>query len=74
MSFIASMNIGRRGIHHLQTVNKVPKNLLKEGQDRVVEASLTLIREQAKLKVHHVYHAKIHKYLFIEWMLIKLAL
>ncbi|KAL8228001.1 hypothetical protein R6Q57_015585 [Mikania cordata] len=54
MSFIAAMNIGRRGIHYLHTVNKIPKNLLEEGQNRVAEASLTLIHEQAKLKAELV--------------------
>ncbi|MFS8026910.1 putative arginase [Helianthus anomalus] len=41
---------GRRGIHYLHTLNNVPKNLIEKGQSRVVEASLTLIRERAKLK------------------------
>lgn len=30
----------------------VPKELIEKGQNRVIEASLTLIRERAKLKVH----------------------
>ncbi|XP_076942699.1 arginase 2, chloroplastic/mitochondrial-like [Bidens hawaiensis] len=50
MSFLAAMNIGRRGIHSLQTIKNVPKKFLEEGQNRVIEASLTLVREQAKLK------------------------
>ncbi|KAH6817803.1 arginase [Perilla frutescens var. frutescens] len=45
-------NIGRMGIHYLQRLNaeKVPKDLIEKGQSRVIEASLTLIRERAKLK------------------------
>ena len=47
-------NIGRRGIHFLQKLNaeNVPKDLIEKGQTRVIEASLTLIRERAKLKVN----------------------
>ncbi|KAG8391646.1 hypothetical protein BUALT_Bualt01G0209000 [Buddleja alternifolia] len=45
-------NIGKRGIHYLQRLNaaNVPKDLIENGQNRVIEASLTLIRERAKLK------------------------
>ncbi|KAL6495399.1 argininosuccinate synthetase [Orobanche gracilis] len=45
-------NIGKMGIHYLQRLNaaNVPKDLIENGQNRVIEASLTLIRERAKLK------------------------
>jgi arginase len=46
--------IGKRGIHYLQklkTANISPE-LLEKGQNRVIDASLTLIRERAKLKVY----------------------
>ncbi|KAB1218980.1 Arginase 1, mitochondrial [Morella rubra] len=44
--------IGRRGIHYWQKLNaaNVPATLLEKGQNRVIDASLTLIRERAKLK------------------------
>ncbi|KAK9910812.1 hypothetical protein M0R45_034755 [Rubus argutus] len=44
--------LGRRGIHYLQKLNapNVPTDLILKGQDRVIDASLTLIRERAKLK------------------------
>ncbi|KAK9910811.1 hypothetical protein M0R45_034754 [Rubus argutus] len=44
--------LGRRGIHYLQKLNapNVPADLIHKGQDRVIDASLTLIRERAKLK------------------------
>lgn len=47
-------NVGRMGIHYLQRLNadNVPKDLIEKGQTRVIEASLTLIRERAKLKVY----------------------
>lgn len=45
-------NLGRAGIHYLHKLNaaNVPKELIEKGQNRVIEASLTLIRERAKLK------------------------
>ncbi|XP_061998607.1 arginase 1, mitochondrial isoform X2 [Rosa rugosa] len=44
--------IGRRGIHYLHKLNSpnVPTDLIHKGQNRVIDASLTLIRERAKLK------------------------
>ncbi|KAH7863083.1 hypothetical protein Vadar_013105 [Vaccinium darrowii] len=50
--FAGMKSIGRRGIHHLQKLNaaSVPSELIENGQNRVIEASLTLIRERAKLK------------------------
>ncbi|CAI8600751.1 unnamed protein product [Vicia faba] len=44
--------IARRGIHCLQRLNSanVSAALLEKGQNRVIDASLTLIRERAKLK------------------------
>lgn len=50
-------NVGRMGIHYLQRLNaeNVPKDLIEKGQARVIEASLTLIRERAKLKVYFVF-------------------
>lgn len=46
--------IGRRGIHYLQKLKaaNVPDVLIEKGQNRVIDASLTLIRERAKLKVY----------------------
>lgn len=40
------------GIHYMQKLHasNVPKELVEKGQNRVIEASLTLIRERAKLK------------------------
>ncbi|CAM8901839.1 unnamed protein product [Rhodiola kirilowii] len=50
--FAGMKNIWRRGIHHFPNLNapNVPKELLEKGQQRVIDASLTLIRERAKLK------------------------
>ncbi|KAK3429953.1 hypothetical protein EUGRSUZ_E01445 [Eucalyptus grandis] len=44
--------IARRGVHYLQKLNaeNVRADLLERGQNRVIDASLTLIRERAKLK------------------------
>ncbi|XLU46340.1 hypothetical protein S245_041154 [Arachis hypogaea] len=44
--------IARKGIHYLQRLNasNVSTAMLEKGQNRVIEASLTLIRERAKLK------------------------
>nr|ACJ84926.1 unknown [Medicago truncatula] len=44
--------IARRGIHYMQRLNSanVSSALLENGQNRVIDASLTLIRERAKLK------------------------
>ncbi|XP_022748007.1 probable serine/threonine-protein kinase At1g09600 [Durio zibethinus] len=45
--------IGRRGIHYLQKlkVANIPSDLLEKGQNRVIDASLTLIHERVKLKL-----------------------
>ncbi|KAK4578601.1 hypothetical protein RGQ29_028624 [Quercus rubra] len=45
-------SLGRRGIHFFHKLNaaNVPTDLLEKGQSRVIDASLTLIRERAKLK------------------------
>lgn len=45
--------LGRRGIHSWQKLHaaNVPTALIENGQNRVIDASLTLIRERAKLKV-----------------------
>jgi arginase len=42
-----------RGIHYLSKLKaaNIPPELLEKGQNRVIDASLTLIRERAKLKV-----------------------
>ncbi|EXB76234.1 hypothetical protein L484_025588 [Morus notabilis] len=49
---MAMNKIGKKGIHYLQKLNaaNVPSDLLEKGQNRVINASLTLIRERAKLK------------------------
>lgn len=54
--FVAEMStIARRGIHFMQRLNSasVSAALLENGQNRVIDASLTLIRERAKLKASH---------------------
>ncbi|KAJ4833756.1 hypothetical protein Tsubulata_038527 [Turnera subulata] len=45
-------HIGSRAIHYLQKLRdaKMPAELIEKRQDRVIDASLTLIRERAKLK------------------------
>ena len=43
--------MGIRYLHKLNAAN-VPTELIEKGQNRVIEASLTLIRERAKLKVY----------------------
>ncbi|KMZ57542.1 Agmatinase [Zostera marina] len=45
-------SFGKRGIHYFQRLNdaNIPSQIIENGQNRVVEASLTLIRERAKLK------------------------
>lgn len=50
------LKIGQRGIRHLQrfstaSFTTVSASSIEKGQNRVVDASLTLIRERAKLKV-----------------------
>jgi hypothetical protein len=44
---------GTRWIHHVRRLSaaKVSADALERGQSRVIDASLTLIRERAKLKV-----------------------
>ncbi|KAK9742807.1 hypothetical protein RND81_03G198600 [Saponaria officinalis] len=44
--------IATKGIHYIHKLNaaNVPSDLLQKGQERVIDASLTLIRERAKLK------------------------
>ena len=51
--FTGMRNIARKGIHYWQKLNaaNVPAELIENGQNRVIDASLTLIRERAKLKV-----------------------
>nr|KYP76903.1 Arginase [Cajanus cajan] len=48
--------IARRGIRSMPSLNaaKVSTALLEKGQSRVIDASLTLIRERAKLKACHI--------------------
>ncbi|KAG6728285.1 hypothetical protein I3842_02G166100 [Carya illinoinensis] len=50
--FTDMSTIGQRGIQYLRKLNaaNVPAALLEKGQDRVINASLALIRESAKLK------------------------
>lgn len=45
--------VARRGIHYWQRLNAahVHSDLIQKGQNRVIDASLTFIRERAKLKV-----------------------
>lgn len=51
-------HIARRSIHYLQKLSaaNVPTALLEKGQNRVIDASLTLIRERAKLKACHCFN------------------
>lgn len=48
------LTIARRGVHYLHKLNaaNVPADLIEKGQNRVIDASLTLICERAKLKVY----------------------
>lgn len=48
-----SAMIGKRGVHYLQKLKSanIPIAVIEKGQNRVIDASLTLIRERAKLKV-----------------------
>lgn len=45
---------GLRYLHKLNASN-IPADLVEKGQNRVIDASLTLIRERAKLKVFSLY-------------------
>ncbi|KAK8355207.1 hypothetical protein V6Z11_A05G270700 [Gossypium hirsutum] len=49
---MSSSGVVRRGIHYLQKLKaaNIPSDLIEKGQNRVIDASLTLIRERAKLK------------------------
>jgi arginase len=42
-----------RWINHVKKLStaNIPASLIEKGQSRVIDASLTLIRERAKLKV-----------------------
>lgn len=55
MLFMAcrKMSHGTRWMHYLKQLSSanVPAALIEKGQNRVIDASLTLIRERAKLKV-----------------------
>lgn len=42
-------SIARRGFHYMQK-RKASKSVIENGQNRVIDASLTLIREKAKHK------------------------
>ena len=44
---------GTKWIHHIQrlTTSSASSQAVERGQSRVIDASLTLIRERAKLKV-----------------------
>ncbi|XVE60689.1 hypothetical protein DITRI_Ditri05aG0148400 [Diplodiscus trichospermus] len=46
------IGIGRKGLHYLHKLKaaNIPSDLIERGQNRVIDASLTLIRERAKLK------------------------
>ncbi|XP_078440534.1 arginase 1, mitochondrial-like [Wolffia australiana] len=46
---MAGLSRGRHSLRKLNTGN-IPASLIQEGQKRVIDASLTLIRERAKLK------------------------
>lgn len=56
-AFTGMRRLGRKGIHYLHKLNatNVPASLLEKGQNRVIDASLTLIRERAMLKVSNGY-------------------
>lgn len=47
------MSQGTRWFHHVRKMSAaiIPTSLIEKGQNRVIDASLTLIRERAKLKV-----------------------
>ena len=50
---MGSAAAGTKWIHHIQRLSavKVSAEAVERGQSRVIDASLTLIRERAKLKV-----------------------
>jgi arginase len=52
--FTDMSSLGRSGIRFLHKLNSpgLPTDLLEKGQNRVIDASLKLIRERAKLKVY----------------------
>ena len=52
---MSGSGIARRVIHYLQKLKatNIPSDLIEKGQNRVIDASLTLIRERAKLKVYN---------------------
>ncbi|CAI0452583.1 unnamed protein product [Linum tenue] len=49
---MSSSMIWRRGMHTLERLKsaRIPEDVITQGQERVIDASLTLIREKAKLK------------------------
>jgi len=53
---------GTKWIHHIQRLSaaKVSTEAVERGQSRVIDASLTLIRERAKLKVSACIHSPAH--------------
>lgn len=56
VGFANMNNIRRMGFHYLHKLNaeNIPRDLIEKGQKRVIEASLTLIQERAKLKARVV--------------------
>ena len=51
--FTDMSSLGRTGVRFFHKLNAaIPADLLEKGQNRVIDASLTLIREKAKLKVY----------------------
>ncbi|CAO2834895.1 unnamed protein product [Amaranthus hypochondriacus] len=51
-SKLVMQRVVRRGIHYWQSLNaaRLPNDMVEKGQNRVIDASLTLIRERAKLQ------------------------
>jgi hypothetical protein len=65
---------GTKWIHHIQRLSavKVSAEAVERGQSRVIDASLTLIRERAKLKVSP--SLKISSFFFLAFPLMALSL
>jgi len=67
---------GTKWIHHIQRLSaaKVSTEAVERGQSRVIDASLTLIRERAKLKVSACIHSPAHSLKFPSFLSLLLIL
>ena len=67
---------GTKWIHHIKRLSatKVSAEVVEMGQSRVIDASLTLIRERAKLKVSACIHSPAHSLKFPSFLSLVLIL